>query len=67
MVLLPVPGGPGLEELMSVRRSVRRSRLSQGPPRVTPIRTKIGGDVQRGRRMKAVKTLCEKVAPVQRK
>ena len=28
---------------------------------------KIGGDVQHGRRMKAVKTPCEKVAPVQRK
>ena len=43
--------------------------MSERPARegLTPIRAKIGGDVQRGRRMKAVKTLCEKVAPVQRK
>ena len=34
---------------------------------MTPIYAKICGDMQRGRRMKAVKTLCEKVAPVQRK
>ena len=58
--------GPSLQILMSVRRSVR-PRFPKTPTRVAPIRSKIGGDVQRGRRMKAVKTLYEKVAPVPRK
>ena len=34
---------------------------------VAQIRARIGGDVQRGRGMKAVKTRYEKVAPVLRK
>ena len=64
--LLPVPGGAGLQILLSVRRSVDPP-FPKTPPRVAPIRAKIGGDVQRGRGMKAVKTLYEKVAPVLRK
>ena len=54
----------------SVRPSVRRSvrpRFPKTPPGGAPIRAKIGGDVQRGRGMKAVKTPYEKVAPVPRK
>ena len=70
---LPVPGDGPTDTFVrpsvgrSVGPSVGRSRLSKTPPRVVPIRAKIGGDVQRGRGMKAVKTMYEKVAPVQRK
>jgi len=65
-LFLPVPGGAGLQILLSVGRSVRPC-FPKTPPGVAPICGKIGGDVQHGRGMKAVKTLYEKVAPVPRK
>ena len=65
-IFLPVPRGAGLQIRLSVRPSVR-PRFPKTPPGGAPIRAKIGGDVQRGRGMKAVKTLYEKVAPVLRK
>ena len=66
-LFLPVPRGAGLQELLSVGPSVGLSRFPKTPQRVAPICAKIGGDVQHGRGMKAVKTLYEKVAPVLRK
>ena len=67
---LPVPRGAGLQIRLSVGPSVRPSvgpRFPKTPPGGAPIRAKIGGDMQRGRGMKAMKTPYEKVAPVPRK
>ena len=61
--LLPVPGGAGLQELMSVGPC----HFPKRPPRVAPICAKIGTDVQRGRGMKAVKTCTKRLFQSQEK
>ena len=50
MSFLPVPGDGPTDTVVgpSVRPSVGPSRLSKTPPRVAPIRAKIGGDVHWG-------------------